>query len=143
MNYQKSITIKTSQSLIYNALCNELSQWWGDMDKPANKIGDVFTVSWGEPWYKFKVIKYEPYKKLSWECIDSNQIIGDLKGVQKEWVGTKLHWKIKQNDLGKSQLNFTHEGLVPEFICYDVCSNAWSDFIGISLKEYLEEKITE
>jgi hypothetical protein len=139
MNYQKSIHIKSSKPIIFRSLSHELADWWGNMDNPINIVGDIFKVSWGEPWYQFKVITYKPYEELSWECIDSNQIIGDLEGVEKEWVGTKLHWKIKQIDTETNELTFVHEGLIPDFICYDVCSNAWSDFIGTSLKEYLEK----
>lgn len=33
----------------------------------------------------------------------------------------------------KTQIVFTHKGLVPEYECFDVCSNAWSHYIGESL----------
>ena len=33
----------------------------------------------------------------------------------------------------KTQLLFTHEGLVPAFECYDVCSPAWTHYVQGSL----------
>ena len=75
---------------------------------------------------------------LSWKCIDANQIIEGLEGVQKEWVGTQLHWVIEEINSGACRVTFTHEGLVPDFICYDFCSAAWDHFFGERLKAYLE-----
>ena len=124
--------------MVFNALTTQIGDWWGDQDKPAYKEGDSFTMSWGEPWYQFKIVEFIANKKVVWECIDSKQIIGNLVGVEKEWVGTKLHWSIESIDENEIQLTFLHEGLVPEFICYDFCSNTWDRFIKFNLKKYLE-----
>lgn len=51
---------------------------------------------------------------------------------QNEWVGTKVHFDISQEG-NKTQLLFTHEGLVSEFECYDVCSPAWTHYVQDSL----------
>lgn len=137
-SYQTAVIIKSDSELIFKALTKDLSAWWGNMDKKVKKEGDIFTISWGEPWYKFKVIKYKPNKEIIWQCIDANQIIGNLKGVQKEWVGTQLEWKIEPAENSISKVTFLHQGLVPEFICYNVCSSAWDRFIGDALKKYVE-----
>lgn len=130
---------KASAKLAFEALSTKISDWWGDQDQVAQQIGDVFTVSWGEPWYQFKVSEFVPYSKIVWKCIDANQIIGNLEGVQKEWVGTRLEWTIKASGADEIELQFTHEGLVPDFICYETCSNAWDNFITNKLKNYLEQ----
>lgn len=140
MSYSTSLAVKSSAAKVLEALSTKIEDWWGDQDKPAQQLGDIFTISWGEPWYQFKVVEYIPNKKVVWECIDSNQIIGDLEGVQKEWVGTQLKWTINTVNENEIELHFKHEGLVPEFICYDVCSNTWDSFIAVNLKEYLEGK---
>lgn len=137
-NYSAQLRVKTSDVRAFEALSTKLGDWWGDQDQPVRRSGNVFTVSWGEPWYQFKVIEYVPLEKITWECIDANQIIGNLEGVQKEWVGTQLHWTINELDKDEIELQFKHVGLVPEFICYDTCSNAWDKFISINLKAYLE-----
>lgn len=137
-SYSKKVKINCKSRVAFNALTTKIGDWWGDQDKPAFHLGDIFTMSWGEPWYQFKVIDYVPHEKVTWECIDSKQIIGDLEGVEKEWVGTHLQWTINQLSDGEIELNFTHKGLVPEFICYDFCSNTWDRFISFNLKKYLE-----
>lgn len=123
---------------VFEALSTKIGAWWGDQDHPARQVGDVFTMSWGEPWYKFKVVESVPNQTMVWECIDANQIIGDLDGVEKEWVGTLLRWRINKMNDNQVELSFQHEGLVPEFICYDFCSNTWDRFIDFNLKKYLE-----
>ena len=135
--YSTQLNVKCTSEQAFKALTIHLDKWWGDQDQPVTKVGDVFTVSWGEPWYQFETIEYVPNEKVSWECVDSKQIIGDLEGVEKEWMGTKLYWTISEVQ-GEVIIDFQHEGLVPEFICYDVCSTAWSRFIEFDLKEYLE-----
>ncbi len=137
-NYSARLIVNSTPQVTFDALSTNIGDWWGDQDNPVSQLGDVFTMSWGEPWYKFKVVEYQPNKKITWECIDSRQIIGELEGVEKEWVGTQLHWLVKKNNENEIELLFTHEGLVPSFICYDFCSNTWDRFITFNLKKYLE-----
>ncbi len=137
-DYRKTVLISSNKEDVFKALTEGISKWWGDVDNIVQKEGDIFTISWGEPWYKFKVIEFNPFSIITWECTDCNQIIGDLKGVEKEWVGTKLQWEIKTINDKEVEVNIIHQGLIPEFTCYKVCSSAWDSFIGISLKNYLE-----
>lgn len=136
--YTHSIIITAPAKTIFNALTRDLEGWWGAMDHPVSAKGDVFQVSWGEPWYRFEATEFDSPNYLCWKCTDANQIIAGLDGVQKEWVGTRLHWRIEEKGVSKCELTFTHEGLVPEFICYDFCSASWDHFIGNRLKTYLE-----
>jgi uncharacterized protein YndB with AHSA1/START domain len=39
---------------------------------------------------------------------------------------------------GKTQLKFTHEGLVPEYECFQICNDAWTHYVQGSLKELIE-----
>lgn len=137
-SYKRSLMIDASAEAIFQALTVDLKGWWGRMDKPVSGMGDVFKVSWGEPWYQFKVTKFESPLQVHWRCIDANQIIHGLDGVQKEWVGSELQWRIEPEGDRSCQVIFKHAGLVPDFICYDFCSNAWDQFIGERLKAYLE-----
>jgi len=140
-SYSTKVVAKTTAEKAFKALTVELEKWWGEQDYHAHALGDVFKVSWGEPWYQFKVIEYQLNEKLVWECIDAHQIIIDLDGVQKEWVDTTLVWDIKPITGEEVEISFVHKGLVQKFICYDVCSSAWCSFVGSSLKNYLEESI--
>lgn len=137
-DYTVSVTIRSNIETVFNALSKNLTFWWGNMDRPVETLDDIFTVSWGTPWYQFKVIDYRPHEKITWACIDANQIIPGLEGVKKEWVGSTLHWTIDQLDPMQIKVSLTHQGLTPQLVCYEVCSTTWDRFITDSLKTYLE-----
>jgi hypothetical protein len=53
-----------------------------------------------------------------------------------EWRGTKIVFDIsKKGD--KTEVVFTHHGLVPQYECYDVCKDAWTSYIQGSLKNLI------
>ena len=35
---------------------------------------------------------------------------------------------------GKTEICFTHVGLVPEYECFDICSNSWGFYLYTSLR---------
>ena len=53
-----------------------------------------------------------------------------------EWNGTDIVFEIKSKD-GKTELRFTHIGLVPTFECYGGCSGAWGFYINDSLRNLI------
>ena len=53
-----------------------------------------------------------------------------------EWNGTKVIFDItKKGD--KTEVRFTHVGLVPQYECYDACTDAWSGYIKGSLRNLI------
>lgn len=138
-NYQKTGSIEASKKRVFKALTERIDEWWGEVDVQPSATGVEFKVSFGEAFWRFKVVDFEPDTRVSWECIESNQVHADLMGIKEEWLGTQLHWELSLNTLGQTNLSFIYEGLVPAFNCYDVCSDAWSFFIGSSLKNLLEK----
>jgi hypothetical protein len=49
-----------------------------------------------------------------------------------EWNGTEIVFEIAKKG-GKTEVRFTHVGLVPAFECYGGCSGAWGFYINDSL----------
>jgi hypothetical protein len=53
-----------------------------------------------------------------------------------EWKGTDIVFEIgKSGD--KTELRFTHVGLVPDFECYGECSDPWRFYINGSLRSLI------
>src|SRR5262249_35631809 len=53
-----------------------------------------------------------------------------------EWNGTKVIFEIARKG-NKTEVRFTHEGLVPDYQCFDKCSSAWGFYINGSLKSLI------
>lgn len=131
MNYQKNVELEVNASNVFKALTQQLELWWGKTDSPVQKISDTFTIWFGDAFWKFRIEEFIPNEKLTWKCIDGQPEFNN------EWVGTTCFWEIEP-DGSKTKLSFTHDGLTPEFKCYDICAPTWDMFITKSIKSFLE-----
>ncbi|PCJ67806.1 MAG: hypothetical protein COA58_01325 [Bacteroidetes bacterium] len=131
-DYTIKIEVSSTPEEVFTALTEQLSLWWGEVDKSVNKIGDEFTITFGQATWTFKVITYEPGSKLTWECIGGNP------DFNAEWIGDVLEWKITQQENG-CKVSLKQTGLTPDKNCYDICAATWDKFIPISLKTFLEK----
>lgn len=138
-SYEKSVEIKANSLGLFKALTERIDEWWGEVDQQPNALEQEFKVSFGEAYWRFKVTTLEVGTRIIWECIESNQVHAGLKGIREEWLGTTLHWEMASIDASHTKLHFRHEGLIPSFNCYEVCADAWSFFIGTSLKQLIEK----
>ena len=131
MNYTKVITTKVREEIIFKAITQKLNEWWGKTDSSVYNIGDEFTTSFGKAFWKFKIIDYKKNELLTWKCI------GGEPEFNAEWIGTKIYWKISSSE-GMTKVSFLHDGLTPEFKCYNICAPTWDMFITQSLKNFVE-----
>ena len=136
-DYNCTLYLPNSKERVFEAISSEVSLWWGKTDVSKTKADSVFKVSWGEPWYQFRVTDFEEGRHMTWLCIDANQIIKGLEGIQKEWVGTSIHWSVESTGENTSILHFKHEGLTPKLICFDFCSSTWNMFLKDRLVSFL------
>jgi hypothetical protein len=130
-DYHVSITVDATAHEAFKSI-NRVSKWWTEnLEGSSQKLNDEFTVRFGNVHYsRQKLVEVIPDKKIVWLVTDSN--LSWLKD-KHEWTGTKISFEITEKD-GKTQVYFTHIGLVPEVECYDACSNAWSLYVQSFLK---------
>ena len=137
-SYTQEVVVNTNKQHVYEALTNHVDKWWSTVDQKAQKIGDVFKISFGgESFWKFRVIDADINSHVTWLCIASNQD-HNLKGMDEEWLHSKLYWKFHEQKDG-IQIKFLHKGLQQSGVCYGVCSAAWDFYITDSLKSFLEQ----
>ncbi|HVW15962.1 MAG TPA: SRPBCC domain-containing protein [Mucilaginibacter sp.] len=118
----------------YDAINNVRAWWSGQIEGDTDKLGDEFIYRYKTFHYsKHKLTELVPGKKVVWLTTESRL---NFVGNQNEWTGTKIVFDIAEKD-GKTQVRFTHQGLVPQFQCFNDCSNAWSGYINNSLRELI------
>jgi hypothetical protein len=129
-DYQTSIITSISSQEAFDKI-NRVTEWWTENLKgDSQKEGDEFSVQFGDVHYsKQKLIEVISGKRVVWLVTDCK--LNFIKD-QQEWSNTKIKIEISESD-GKTKIEFSHLGLLPEVECYDACSNAWSQYIHESL----------
>jgi hypothetical protein len=115
---------------VFNAI-NNVRGWWSEnIEGGTDQLNDEFTYRFTDVHKcTMKLIEVIPGKKVVWLVLDN---YFDFTKDKTEWTGTTIEFEITEKD-NKTQLRFTHRGLVPAYECYDICYNAWSGYINKSL----------
>ena len=116
---------------------NGVSKWWtDDLEGSSQKLNDEFIVQFGDIHKTGqKIIEFVPDEKVVWLVTESR--LNFIKDKQ-EWKNTKISFELsRQGD--KTQIHFTHIGLVPEVECFKDCSKGWDYYIKGSLFKLLTE----
>jgi hypothetical protein len=80
-----------------------------------------------------QVTEFVPGKKVVWHVTEAELTFVKDK---TEWIGTDIVFEIAGKD-GKTELRFTHVGLVPAFECYGGCSGAWGALVDGNLRNLI------
>lgn len=135
MNYHTSILVDDSPDEVIKKI-SQVNLWWAkNFSGSAEKKNDQFTVTFGETFVDFQVSELVPGRKVSWNVNDCNL---HWINAKKEWKGTEVVFELS-TDKGRTKLDFTHIGLVPESECYKDCEVGWNGHITLSLAEFISE----
>ena len=135
-DYKATLTVDATPKEVFKKI-NSVTKWWTDeLEGDSQKIGDEFTVRFGDVHVSTqKLIEVIPDKKVVWLVTKSN-----LNFIKKkdEWTNTTISFDISTHN-NKTQIQFTHTGLVPEVECSKSCTEGWDYFIKGSLFKLLTE----
>lgn len=129
-DFTTSILVDQSPKEAFDAITNVRGWWSEEIEGGTAKLGDVFKYHFKDIHIcKMKLIEVVPNKKVVWDVLENDfNFISD----KAEWVGTKVIFEISTKN-NKTEVRFTHQGLVPDYECYDICFNSWTNYIQNSL----------
>jgi hypothetical protein len=133
-NYSSSFMVDQSPEEAFAAI-NNVRGWWSQaIDGDSDKLGAEFKYHYQDVHRAtFKITEFVPERKVVWHVLDNYfSFIQD----KNEWINTDLVFEIARKG-DKTEVRFTHIGLVPAYECYDVCSNAWGTYITRSLRDLI------
>ncbi|MDR3679193.1 MAG: SRPBCC domain-containing protein [Flavipsychrobacter sp.] len=133
-DFTSTIVVEQSPSTAFNAIKNFRAWWSEDIQGKTDQLNETFFYHYKDVHLcKIKLIEMVADKKLVYQVIENEfNFVKD----KTEWVGTKLIFEIMPTG-DQTKIVFTHEGLVPEYECYNVCNDAWSGYIQGSLKSLI------
>lgn len=133
-DFTTTILVDQSPKEAYDAINNVRSWWTGEIEGPTDQLDKEFSYRYKEFHFsRHKVIEMVPEKKVVWLITESSLNFVEDKD---EWNGTTISFEIATKG-DKTEIRFTHHGLIPQIECYDACSNAWTGYIQSSLRSFI------
>jgi hypothetical protein len=133
-NYTAMFTVDQSPAEVFAAVTNARG-WWSELiEGETDKVGSVVYYHHKDLHRcTFQITELVPGKKVVWHVLQNYFSFVQDKA---EWTGTDIVFEISRKG-DKTELHFTHVGLVPGFECYSACSDGWSTYIKGSLRNLI------
>jgi hypothetical protein len=129
-DFTATITVDQTPAEAVKAIKNVRGWWSEQIEGSTDKVGDEFTYGYKDVHScKMKLIEIIPQKRVAWLVVDN---YFNFTKDKSEWMGTKIVFDVSRKD-NVTEIRFTHEGLVPEYECFNICSKAWGSYINGSL----------
>ncbi|MFC0626317.1 SRPBCC family protein [Kribbella deserti] len=111
--------------------------WWSkNITGGTAMVGDEFEYDVPVVHHsRIRVSEVVPERLVVWRVLENTF---SFETGQDEWAGTEVRFEISTTTSGgRTELRFTHVGLLPEFECYDICHKSWTFYVGHSLRKLI------
>ena len=133
-DFTTTILVDQTPEEVFNAINNVRGWWSEEIEGSTDKLNDEFILQYEDIHRcKIKITEMIPGKKVVWLVMEN---YFKFTKDSSEWTGNEMIFEVTEKG-NKAQLQFTQEGLVPEYECYDICSNAWVNYINNSLRNLI------
>ena len=133
-NFTTTLLVDESPRDVFNAV-NNVRGWWSEqIEGRTDQLNSAFDYHYEDVHRcKMKIVEFIPDEKVVWFVMDNY-----FKFTQDktEWTGTKIIFEITREG-DKTQLRLTHLGLVPEYECFEICRDSWTNYIQNSLRSLI------
>jgi len=132
-DFTTTFTVVQSPEEAFAAINNVRGWWSEDIHGSTDRLGAEFDYHFQDDHRcKVRITDLVPGKRVGWHVVEN---YFSFSRDKSEWTGTDIRFEISRNGEG-TEICFTHLGLVPEYECYDVCSDGWGTYIG-SLRDLI------
>ena len=133
-DFSATFSVDQSPEEVFDAINNVRGWWSEEIDGSTDKLGAEFKFHYKDFHRNTqKITEFVPGKKVVWHVSEAK--LNFVKN-KTEWTGTDVVFEINRKGK-KTELRFTHLGLVPAFECYGDCSGAWGLYINDSLRSLI------
>lgn len=133
-HYTAMFAVDQTPDQVFAAVTNPRGWWSEQIDGPTDRLGAEFAYHYRDVHRaRFKITELVPGKKVVWHVVEN---YFDFVEDKAEWTGTDVVFEIRTRG-DKTELHFTHVGLVPAYECYNVCSDAWGSYVTGSLRNLI------
>jgi Activator of Hsp90 ATPase homolog 1-like protein len=133
-DYTATLELDQSPREVFDAI-NKVRGWWSEeIDGHTDRLGAEFRFHHKDLHRTTqKITEFVPGRKVMWHIVEGQ--INFVKDTT-EWDGTYVVFEIARKG-DKTELRFTHVGLVPTIECYGGCSGAWGFYVNQSLQSLI------
>ncbi len=133
-SFTVAFSVDASPQQVFDAV-NDVRGWWsGEIEGRTDQLGAVFTYSYKALHRSTqRIAELVPGERVVWH-VDEGYL--DFVEDKAEWKDTEIVFEIARKG-GRTELRFTHVGLVPAFECYGDCAGAWGFYVGESLRSLI------
>ena len=133
-NFTTAFTVDQTPAQAFAAVTDVRGWWSGEIDGRTDRVGAEFTYHYQDIHFsKQRITELVPDERVVWRVLESHL---NFTEDPDEWVGTEIIIEVSRRG-DQTEVRFRHQGLVPEFECFDQSSNAWSFYINNSLRHLI------
>lgn len=133
-NYTTSFSVEQCPEAVFAAINNARGWWSESIEGRTDQLGSVFNYRFQDLHRcTIEVRELVPGHRVAWHVVQNRfTFVED----EAEWTGTDIVFDIAGSG-DTTEVKFTHVGLVPEYECYDACSDGWRTYINGSLRDLI------
>jgi hypothetical protein len=134
-DFTTDLLVEATPQEAFDAILDVRGWWSEEVEGVTDQVGGEFDYHYQDVHRcTVRVTELVPGEKVAWRILDN---YFDFIDDQTEWKDTEVVFEISETD-GGTEVHFTHVGLVPQYECYEVCSNAWSGYLSGSLRNLID-----
>ncbi len=133
-SFSTSFAVDASPAEVFAAITNVRGWWSEETEGDTATLGSEFKYHYRDVHTcTMRITEAEANRRVAWLVLDNHF---DFTQDKSEWVNTRITFDIAEQD-GQTVVRFGHQGLVPDYECFELCSSEWGRYINGSLRDLI------